>query len=54
MYLTLTAAEKFLHKYFTTYKYKELDTNEFVRFMKYYFNLENNSLFEDWLEIGGD
>lgn len=45
-------AEDFLNRYFTLYKYKEVDTDEFVRFMKYYLELENDSLFEGWLELG--
>ncbi|MFJ7733164.1 M1 family metallopeptidase [Lysinibacillus sp. NPDC097231] len=44
-------AEDFLSRYFTLYKYKEVDTNEFVRFMKFYLELEDDSLFEGWLEL---
>lgn len=45
-------AENFLRRYFTLYKYKEVDTDEFVRFMKFYLELEDDSLFEGWLELG--
>ncbi|MGE7837247.1 M1 family aminopeptidase [Viridibacillus arvi] len=45
-------AEDFLSRYFTLYKYKELDTDEFVRFMKFYLELRDDSLFESWLELG--
>ncbi len=34
-----------------TYKYKEVDTEEFVRFIKYYFNMGDTSEFENWLDI---
>ncbi|WP_338657395.1 M1 family metallopeptidase (plasmid) [Sporosarcina psychrophila] len=44
-------AEDFLSRYFTLYKYKEVDTDEFVRFMKYYLELKDDSLFEGWLEL---
>jgi len=42
-------AEKFLKAYYDNYKYKEIDSEEFVRFAKYYFDLEDDSFFEDWL-----
>jgi len=42
-------AEKFLGKYYECYKYKEINTEEFVRFSKHYFNLKDNSIFEEWL-----
>jgi aminopeptidase N len=44
-------AKDFLSSYFTHYKYKEVDTDEFVRFMKFYLELEDDSLFEGWLEL---
>lgn len=37
--------------YYDVYRYKEVNTEEFVRFAKRYFKLEDNSEFEDWLEI---
>lgn len=42
-------AEQFLQEYYSHYKFKEVDTQEFVRFMKDYLTLDNDSLFEDWL-----
>lgn len=42
-------AEKFLKSYFETYKYKEVNTQEFVRFSKDYFNLKDETFFDDWL-----
>lgn len=47
----IETAENFLKEYFNLYKYKEVDSDEFVRFMKYYLALKDNSLFEDWLEL---
>lgn len=47
----IKTAENFLKEYFNHYKYKEVDTDEFVRFMKHYLELKDNSLFEDWLEL---
>ncbi|MBU5253110.1 M1 family peptidase, partial [Lysinibacillus capsici] len=44
-------AEKFLKIYYHFYKYKEIDTKEFVRFVKYYFDLKDDTLFEGWLEL---
>ena len=43
-------AEDFLKAYFAHYQYKEVDTEEFVRFIKYYLSLENNDDFEAWLD----
>jgi aminopeptidase N len=45
------AAQDFLKEYIETYQFKEIDTIEFVRFTKHYFNLENNKEFEDWLDL---
>jgi aminopeptidase N len=42
-------AETFLKTYFDYYKYKEVDTKEFIRFSKAYFNLDDDSLFKEWL-----
>lgn len=39
-------AEKFLKNYYVFYKYKEVNTQEFVRVTKYYFNLKSNSVFK--------
>lgn len=44
-------ALRFLKTYISTYKYKEVNTHEFVRFTKHYFNLDNNEAFEDWLNL---
>ena len=44
-------AEKFLKAYYDFYKYKEVNTEEFVRFTQYYFNLEDNRELESWLKI---
>ncbi|GAB3056131.1 M1 family metallopeptidase [Virgibacillus ainsalahensis] len=42
-------AEKFVKTYYDYYKYKEVDSEEFVRFTKHYFNLEDDSFFKEWL-----
>jgi hypothetical protein len=41
----------FLKSYISTYKYKEVNTNEFVRFTEHYFNLDSNEEFEGWLKL---
>ncbi|MGE8081480.1 M1 family metallopeptidase [Peribacillus loiseleuriae] len=46
-------AEKFLKNYYHFYNFKEVNTKEFVRFTKYYFNLNDDSEFKDWLELDG-
>ncbi|PID21561.1 hypothetical protein CSV61_07605 [Sporosarcina sp. P3] len=47
----LEEAEKFLKTYYDFYKYKEVNTEEFVRFARSYFNLEDDSELSTWLEI---
>ncbi|MGE7609733.1 M1 family metallopeptidase [Peribacillus frigoritolerans] len=42
-------AEDFLKNYYDHYQYKEVDTQEFVRFLKYYLNLKNDGYFKDWI-----
>lgn len=44
-------AEKFIKTYYDFYNYKEVNTEEFVRFARYYFNLEDDSELATWLEI---
>ncbi|QKY71013.1 M1 family metallopeptidase [Lentibacillus sp. CBA3610] len=44
----IKGAEKFLKTYYDHYKYKEVDTEEFVRFSKHYFDLEDDSFFREW------
>jgi aminopeptidase N len=44
-------AEKFLKSYFNYYQYKEIDTSEFTRFMKHFLELDDDSIFEDWLQL---
>ncbi|GGE59286.1 M1 family metallopeptidase [Priestia taiwanensis] len=44
-------AEAFLKEYVRLYQYKEIDTDEFVRFIKHYLQLEDDSLFEGWLKL---
>jgi hypothetical protein len=47
-------AEQFLKEYVRLYSYKEVDTAEFVRFMKFYLNVEDDLLFKDWLKLDGN
>ncbi|WP_090789072.1 M1 family aminopeptidase [Paenibacillus sp. GP183] len=42
----------FLHAYFTNYQYKQVSTDEFVRFTKAYFGLNDDTFFQDWLKKG--
>lgn len=42
-------AEDFLKNYYDHYQYKEVDTQEFVRFSKYYLNLKDDDYFKDWI-----
>ncbi len=44
-------AERFLKEYSQFYNYKEVNTKEFVRFAQHYFNLDDVSGFETWLEL---
>ncbi len=43
-------AEKFLESYFNYYQYKEIDTSEFTRFMKHFLELDDDTIFENWLQ----
>lgn len=42
-------AEDFLKNYYDYYQYKEVDTQEFVRFLKNYLNLKDDDYFKDWI-----
>ncbi|MFJ7686027.1 M1 family aminopeptidase [Peribacillus butanolivorans] len=42
-------AEDFLKNYYDHYQYKEVNTQEFVRFLKYYLNLKDDDYFKDWI-----
>ncbi|MGG4499011.1 M1 family metallopeptidase [Brevibacillus reuszeri] len=46
-----STAKDYLKKYFETYQYKEVDTKEFIRFLKYYLNITDDSLFSSWLVL---
>ncbi|MFB4159525.1 M1 family metallopeptidase [Geomicrobium sp. JSM 1781026] len=43
--------EEFLSDYYHMYQYEEVNTSEFVRFTKRYFDLEDDRLFNDWLDL---
>lgn len=42
-------AEDFLKNYYDLYKYKDIDTAEFVRFIKYYLELKDDHLLKEFL-----
>ena len=44
-------AEEFLGAYYDTYQYKEVDTEEFVRFIIHHLDLKNDDYFKDWLSL---
>ncbi|MGK9185451.1 M1 family metallopeptidase [Priestia filamentosa] len=44
-------AERFLKSYYKMYSYKEVNTQEFVRFAQYYFNFKDQKAFKEWLEL---
>jgi len=41
--------EEFLKDYFKTYQYTELNTDEFIKFVSHYLDLENDDYFESWI-----
>ncbi|NDI33926.1 M1 family metallopeptidase [Chengkuizengella sediminis] len=41
----------FLKAYYDTYAYKQVSTEEFVRFSQSYFQMEDTIFFEDWLDF---
>ncbi|KGR77947.1 M1 family metallopeptidase [Ureibacillus sinduriensis] len=45
------SAEDFLKKYYTLYKYKDVDTQEFARFLKYYLKLNDDDVLTEFLLI---
>lgn len=44
---------QFLSDYYKTYSFKQLDTEEFVRFAMNYFKLDNDLSFREWLKLKG-
>jgi hypothetical protein len=48
------AAEDFLKSYFELYQFNEVDTNEFVRYLRYYLNLKDYTYFDDWLLLDSE
>ncbi|CAM5223556.1 hypothetical protein UACE39S_02411 [Ureibacillus acetophenoni] len=47
----LKEAERFLKTYYDEYQFKEVNSQEFIKFTKYYFNIKDDSVFEEWLQI---
>ncbi|MNN93958.1 hypothetical protein D3C81_2125000 [compost metagenome] len=44
-----TDGATFLKAYFNTFKYRQVDTKSFVKFVEVYFNMDDDSFFEDWI-----
>ena len=44
-------AERFLKTYYDKYQFKEVNSQEFIKFTKNYFNLKDNAVFEEWLQM---
>lgn len=44
-------AEEFLKTYYDNYRYKEVNTREFIRFLTYYLDLNNTDYFKDWISV---
>ncbi|MCR8643455.1 M1 family metallopeptidase [Paenibacillus sp. N1-5-1-14] len=42
---------KFLRTYFEIYRYKQVTTEEAVRFIKHYFKMQDDTFFKDWLKL---
>ncbi|MRN56376.1 FtsX-like permease family protein [Paenibacillus monticola] len=40
----------FLQVYFKTYQYKQVDTKEFIAFVKAYYGMEDHSFFDGWIK----
>ncbi|MCM3763090.1 hypothetical protein M3212_20395 [Alkalihalobacillus oceani] len=47
----LDKAEGFLKNFFKYYRYKEVNTEEFIRYLKYYLEIEDDSAFEGWINM---
>jgi len=44
-------AEEFLKNYFETYQFKEVNTEEFIRYLKFYLKIEDDSVFDGWINM---
>ncbi|PEJ59961.1 hypothetical protein CN692_04050 [Bacillus sp. AFS002410] len=47
------ALEMFLKDYYFYYHYKEVDTKEFLRFLKFELKIKDDKIFENWLNVTG-
>lgn len=45
------AAATFLRDYYDYFKFKQVDTDQFVSFTRTYFDMEDDSFFHEWLEV---
>lgn len=44
-------AKHFLKSYFELYQFKEVNTEEFIRYLKYYLEIKDNAVFESWINM---
>ncbi|MEH6945375.1 M1 family aminopeptidase [Bacillus sp. JJ722] len=44
-------AEEFLKAYYDNYRYKEVNTREFIRFLTYYLDINNTAYYKDWISV---
>lgn len=47
----MEGALDFLHDYFETYQYEQIDTEELVNYLNSYLDLEMDDAFEEWLDV---
>lgn len=45
----LDTAKDFFKSYFEHYQFKEVNTEEFIRFVKYYLEIKDEAVFADWI-----
>lgn len=43
--------KEFLKAYYNTYQYKELNTQEFIKYLSHYLDIENDDYFEEWITL---
>ncbi|RDY69132.1 M1 family peptidase [Halobacillus trueperi] len=44
-------AENFLRNYYKLYKYKEVNSEEFIRFLKEYLDMKDEAVLNDWIQL---
>lgn len=43
--------EEFLKVYYKTYQYRELNTQEFIKFLTHYLDIDDDAYFEEWITL---